>query len=480
VLESYIGLFALLWFTWFQVALFDIRLGFDSAFERVCQAIQFGVMVGLAVQGTYYDVDYFYNYDSAFKDLSLILMVSRLVLALQYAGACWCLRGYKKARLPLLAHSATMFISAMTFLGLSFGFVQAPGIYTLAGWYVLVAGEAGIVLFISAKTKFLNFRRTNIIERLGLLTLIILGEGIMGMTEAVSKINNADGLFSDDVIGLIICGVLIVYFLYMMYFDQTETVGRKVGTIRQTIWAIGHFPYHVSILLIVEGFGQFTIWRKIVDYVNLAFNIISGLTPPAGDNSTTTWENYASALNSSLTQRLSQLLYANYTDALTAIADSGGNPDILEAQVFNLQGIVAESAAELFGVEVPTNFNQSSLEGENALVNIVTIYTTVFLYFFICAGLALVFLACLFILGKKGQSRIEYISIGSRLLVGIGIALLTLMYVPATIDTNNVVPWDYYFVSPWLTPTVVLAYALGKSKTTSVTPALIPPYSDRA
>jgi len=476
VLESYIGLFALLWFTWFQVALFDVRLGFDSAFERICKAIQFGVMVGLAVQGTGYNVDEFSTYASAFKNLSLILMVSRLVLTLQYAAACWCLWEYRKARLPLLAHSATMFLSAMTFLGLSFGFVRASGIYTLAGWYVLVSVETGIVLFISAKANFLNFRRTNIIERLGLLTLIILGEGIMGMAEAVGKINNADGIFSNDVIGIIICGVLIVYFLYMMYFDQTETMDSNVGNVRQTIWTIGHFPYHVSILLIVEGFSQFTIWRKIVDYVNEAYNFINYYYPLSDDNSTTTWQNFAAQLNISLAQLG---LPANYTDALAAIADSGGNASQIDSQIFNLQGIVAKSAAELFKVEVPDNFNQFSLEGENALVSIVTIYTDVYLYFFVCAGLALVFLALLFISGKKRHSRIEYFSVGTRLLVGIGLALLTLMYVPATMSNNQIVPWVNYFWSPWLTPTVVLAYALGKSITASTGSALILPYSGR-
>ena len=84
-LKSYIGYFSLLWFTWFQVALFDVRIGNDSAFERLCKAIQFGVMVGLAVEGPTSNLDDYQP--GAFKTLSLILMVSRLVLVVQYAAA---------------------------------------------------------------------------------------------------------------------------------------------------------------------------------------------------------------------------------------------------------------------------------------------------------------------------------------------------------------------------------------------------------
>ena len=41
----------------------------------------------------------------------------------------------------------------------------------------LAVAIAAVILLVSGRTTFLNFRRTNIIERLGLLTLIILGEG---------------------------------------------------------------------------------------------------------------------------------------------------------------------------------------------------------------------------------------------------------------------------------------------------------------
>lgn len=39
-LTQYIGFFSILWFTWFQVSLYDVRFTMDTAFERVAKIIQ--------------------------------------------------------------------------------------------------------------------------------------------------------------------------------------------------------------------------------------------------------------------------------------------------------------------------------------------------------------------------------------------------------------------------------------------------------
>ncbi|KAL8950484.1 MAG: hypothetical protein Q9183_007519, partial [Haloplaca sp. 2 TL-2023] len=51
-ITSYIGFFAILWFTWLQVVLYDVRFGCDSLFERLCKLVHFGAMVTFAIIGT--------------------------------------------------------------------------------------------------------------------------------------------------------------------------------------------------------------------------------------------------------------------------------------------------------------------------------------------------------------------------------------------------------------------------------------------
>lgn len=54
-LTSYMGFFCILWFTWCETSLFDIRFVADSWLERMAKACHLGVMVGLAVVGPNYD-----------------------------------------------------------------------------------------------------------------------------------------------------------------------------------------------------------------------------------------------------------------------------------------------------------------------------------------------------------------------------------------------------------------------------------------
>ena len=267
--------------------MFDVRFSNDSVWERFCKALQFGIMTGFAVVGPGYKTGWEPNTPAAaaatnsFTTLTLILMASRLILAGQYLAATISLRAYKKAWLPMLTHCGTMFVAAMIYLGLFFSFSNSGGENGLIAWYVVLGFEAIVIFLVSGKTKFLSFRRTAIVERLGLLTLIILGEGIIGMCGSIRKVGT-DRVFNADVIGMIICSVgiickpcpLILYdrkltnhadFLWMLYFDQTET--ERVGTMRQQFWAILHFPFHVCILLLVEGLSRLSVWRKILDIV---------------------------------------------------------------------------------------------------------------------------------------------------------------------------------------------------------------------
>ena len=148
----------------------------------------------------------------AYQTLSLILMTSRLILACQYGAAYMWLVKYKKAHVPLLAHIGTLFVAAMIYLGLFFSFRNNIGETGLIAWYVTIGFEAVVILLVSGRTKFLSFRKTAIVERLGLLTLIILGEGIIGLCNSVSKVGS-DGVFTSDVIGMIISSVTIICML---------------------------------------------------------------------------------------------------------------------------------------------------------------------------------------------------------------------------------------------------------------------------
>jgi len=76
--------------------------------------------------------------------------------------------------------------------------------------YVVVCVEALAVITISCIWRVVSFKRTHLVERIGLLTLIIMGEGILGMTKSVSLIIKNSTSVSGSDIATIISAVLLI------------------------------------------------------------------------------------------------------------------------------------------------------------------------------------------------------------------------------------------------------------------------------
>jgi hypothetical protein len=180
------------------------------------------------------------------------------------------------------------------------------------------------------------------------------------------------------------------------------------------------------------------------------------------------WVDVANKINSTLLSWANATLPAgvwtpqNFTDSLTRIAQSNGDNFTIDEGYDDILGTVGKIVAEGFGVEVQPGYSVNTIDGNSMgisnLIGILDLYSTVYLYFFISAGLALIILACLFMLGQKAKTRIEWMSIGLRLLIGTGLTLLA-----AINAVPNGTAFGNFLFSPWLTPTVALTYALGKS-----------------
>ena len=471
------GFFGILWFTWLQVALFDIRFGVDSVFERICKGAQFGVMTGFAVVGPAYNAGWGDDLVKgaqalqAFQTLSIILMVSRLILLAQYGLVLFHLRGHKKTWAPLFIHMLVLFVAAMIFLGLYFSFGKNSGDNSLIAWYVVISLEACVILLISGKYKFLSFRKTCIVERLGLLTLIILGEGVIGLCSSIQKVGS-DQQFGSDIIGMIICGVVIIYTQWMLYFDQTEV--DKVGTVRQLVWTILHFPYHVSILLLVEGVSQLSVWRKLIDYWNSLSDILAAIPDPTGPDNI---EQYLDYIAGNMTdfvnifnENLGKLKYVP-PDISANLTSLGNFWNETFEQGFNVTNATYEAYSELneiyfagavfaadnFGVEAPEEVLKEAKTSDEVLSALFQFtFQTIYLYFFICAGLSLIFTSILFFFGKRHKVRGDFLNIFFRILMGLGLALLSIM------ATSNNYDYEFsyamYVDSPWILPTVTIVF----------------------
>ncbi|EKG13809.1 Low temperature requirement A, partial [Macrophomina phaseolina MS6] len=108
----------------------------------------------------------------------------------------------------------------------------------------------------------LSFKKTHLVERMGLLTLIVIGEGAIGVTKTVSKMMGKYGLDVEGTL-LVVCIVLVLVFLFLTYFDNTPH--GHYGTIRQQIWALLHFPFQLAVVGVVEGSQQIALARYLMN-----------------------------------------------------------------------------------------------------------------------------------------------------------------------------------------------------------------------
>jgi low temperature requirement protein LtrA len=76
-------------------------------------------------------------------------------------------------------------------------------------WYVVIMIESVGIVAISCCWRMLSFKKTHLVERMGLLTLIVIGEGAIGVTKTVGRIMGKSGVNVEGCF-LIMCIILVL------------------------------------------------------------------------------------------------------------------------------------------------------------------------------------------------------------------------------------------------------------------------------
>ncbi|EME87204.1 uncharacterized protein MYCFIDRAFT_99229, partial [Pseudocercospora fijiensis CIRAD86] len=268
-LKSYIAFFSLLWLTWYQVSLYDARFSTNSLIERIFKALQLGAMMGFAACGPQFNNNEIKDEygdligGDPYRGVSLVLMATRLILVCQYLMTIVFLRKEKASRIPLATLSAIYGFTAIVYFGLFWSFKldsKVVGNYSWVGFYVLGAFETILVTMLSSLWPVLGPKSGQVMQRMGLLTLIVLGEGVIGIARQCGLILRASTFsFEGSVVGSVASAVLIIYCAYLIYFDWTKE--HFVGTAKQQVWLLLHFPLHLLLALAVEGVSWCITWR---------------------------------------------------------------------------------------------------------------------------------------------------------------------------------------------------------------------------
>ena len=236
-LTLYIVVFFALWWAWMNFTWFASAYDNDDALYRVMTFVQ--ITGSLVVAAGIPRVFQHQNFDMIF--IGYVIM--RLALVTQ-----WLRAAKHDPERKQIALKYAFGIIAVQILWLFFQF--SPIHFTIYLFVLLALVELSIPFF--AETNDMTpWHRHHIVERYGLLTIIVLGESIIGCFAAISDAMNY-ALFGKELWFLTIGGLLIMFTMWWAYFDHS-VADHLTSKKRTFIWGYGHFFIFVSIAALGAG-----------------------------------------------------------------------------------------------------------------------------------------------------------------------------------------------------------------------------------
>ncbi|KAK0714478.1 hypothetical protein B0H67DRAFT_489085 [Lasiosphaeris hirsuta] len=417
-----------------------------------------------------------------FRTMSLILMASRLTMAAQYSSIMWHVRKFKNTNLPLGLMVGLNMVTAIIYLGVAFAF-QDGNSSLFSVWYIFTGVEMVFTVGFSMRWKVLSFYGTHLVNRMSLLTYIFMGEGIITVLSAVTKIVLNANSWSSATIGNVTAGISTLYIIYMIYFDWRRQL--NISLVKQLSWSLLHFPFHLALKLFVLGFTQFVIWWKVFEtrynvQDQFAASLAAGEEP--NFNVTTSW--LINALNTTVNNVFSTYVpkyydtYLSIDDALndlSYIPDSfwlvtddympadfnqtalNETIDTLDLGIYDLWNAVENSLFATFNIngfssvsgfkgEVTYEVNEKAAEVNWGK------FRLVFVYAYVAAGITLILMNTLFIVSRtRGWTPFNYLRKAVNYAVGLGLCLVSLV----SLNDEHAAAFEG---TPWPLPTLCLTF----------------------
>ncbi|KAK2875024.1 hypothetical protein FQN49_001843 [Arthroderma sp. PD_2] len=463
-LWSYVGFLGIIWFTWLQVTLFDIRFARDSIFERTCKAVQLATMVGFASAGSGFATQVRPDNVWIFHSLSILLAISRLMLSLEYfIASLYLFPSLRAAAVDLFSVSLFLFATGLGYIGLYFLFnyhtaTIGPYIWTI--WWLMFAGETILVMARANQTPGIGFEDTHLNVRMGLLTLIIIGDGIISVTRIVNRtVGNGWTRWSF----VHILGVTTsVYLLWQSYFDITP--GEKLGKIRQQIWTCLHFPFHAILILLSEGAQILALTldvslklKRLRDTILSACGIPGPIASDAIDSLNNTIVNMEIDFNRGALREkhaIESLLWALRRHPRLCASRTGDGALNLE-RAHDIMGNVTVALFSSMGIAPPEG-HTTATRGEHLLTMYLKLLGFVFLYYFIVASLAMFMFAAFVFLVNHSSAKTVYRIGATATRVVLGLSLLSIIALVTNFDLAY-----KFMTNPMILFTVTLALLIG-------------------
>ncbi|KAH6671945.1 bacterial low temperature requirement A protein-domain-containing protein [Halenospora varia] len=447
---AYMGFFLILWSTWFQITIFDVRFASDSVFERICKLFQFIAFAVFAAvganfsPGTYSSAKYYKIYQT----MAIILGATRLLLAFQYAiMATYVCSKYKKLVVPFTLIIVTFIISGGGLIATSMGFGSKSISKVHIVWWIILPVESFIIVTISSVWRMLSFKETHMNERLSLLTMIIIGEGVIGVTKSSMYLWPKEKMPDINNLVALISIIIMLLLMWQIYFDNHPH--GDYGTIKQQWWAMSHFFLHLGIVGTVEGSNRMAIFYYAAKtYTNVGKQIMAICT----SSTKPTKETFVASMNYTL-----QYLDLNKYDPRTydwaefylnrTLFPKANDVYFCNVNNENSTAIIMDN---LLGAGIFKKFGIEEAERSDAYFHT---FRVTFAYLWASFGVTmLMLLVFLWIVRNKKHDMLEFLRMGFRLIIALlSLAMVFLQYAE--------VPFENFITSPVVVTTICVLMA---------------------
>ncbi|MBK0866906.1 MAG: low temperature requirement protein A [Saccharopolyspora sp.] len=234
---GYFMVFFAIWWAWVNFTWFASAYDTDDGPYRVLTLVQMAGVLVLAA-GIPAALD---EYDFTVITFGYVLM--RVAMVAQWLRAA---REHPEGRPAALRYAAG--VTAVQIAWLLRLLLPHPWDY--AGFAVLAIAEVAVPAWAESGNRQTSWHPEHIAERYGLFTIIVLGEAILGVLNAVSSALTAQGL-STDLMLTTAGGLVLVFALWWIYFVGQNT---RLPNLKTALtWGYGHYLLYAAVAALGAG-----------------------------------------------------------------------------------------------------------------------------------------------------------------------------------------------------------------------------------
>ncbi|WP_329454152.1 low temperature requirement protein A [Streptomyces sp. NBC_01497] len=234
---GYVLVFFAIWWAWMNFTWFSSAYDTDDVFYRLLTLVQItGALIMAAGAGKALE-----HYD--FTVVTIGYVVMRLAMMSQWLRAAY---SDPERRRGCVRYAAGIFVLQVGWVAR----LAAGGHGSLVTFLVLVAGELAVPLW-AERAAQTTWHPRHVAERFGLFTLIVLGETVTAVTDAVSTALDLHIAFG-DIASLVIGGIMTVFAMWWLYFAYDAPTG-LISLSASLRWGYGHYALFAAAAAVGAG-----------------------------------------------------------------------------------------------------------------------------------------------------------------------------------------------------------------------------------